>query len=424
MTITKVLLTLSIAVTVTATACSVGAEAATSASGFIVEHSVSGSPLNIVVEKPGHIWFTLPDENAIGSLVVDDTGQSTFTPYDLPTPNSEPYNLAYASNTIWFTERAGNRIGRLDISTGAIQEYAVPTANSMPAGIAVAPNGQVWFVESKGNKVGRFDPNTEQFIAEYIYWENSSLCGGLSGAHPENIVVQNNNTVWFTLPDKDRVINFTLSTNRSTGLKTDVKPNELLSSTLSLSGGYLGADNSLFVPQVAKTSVPSSTNECFDVGTGTGSRPFGATIDNQGALWITTSGTDLIRRLTPGTLTFWKDYRTPTTGSEPTDITYSTEGNLLRIWFVEHKSGKVGQLTVTATGKTISLLEYTLPSADSQPSGIAVDANGHGWIAESGANKIAEWRPPYFNFVFLPIIFGDVSRSMNTSVPTVQQRGG
>ena len=59
--------------------------------------------------------------------------------------------------TVWFTEAAGNRIGRLDPS-GNLGEISVPTVGAGPAGIAVADDGTVWFSELKGNAIGRLDP--------------------------------------------------------------------------------------------------------------------------------------------------------------------------------------------------------------------------------------------------------------------------
>jgi len=57
----------------------------------------------------------------------------------------------------------------------------------------------------------------------------------------------------------------------------------------------------------------------------------------------------------------------------------------------------VGQLDP----KTRVFREFGLP--DSQPLGLAVDENGYVWVAESATGKVAEWRPPYFRFVYLPL---------------------
>src|SRR5205085_1206501 len=55
---------------------------------------------------------------------------------------------------LWFTEAAGNQIGRLSLPTHTVTEFAVPTASSSPIGISSGPNGTLWFAESAGNKLG------------------------------------------------------------------------------------------------------------------------------------------------------------------------------------------------------------------------------------------------------------------------------
>ncbi len=56
---------------------------------------------------------------------------------------------------MWFTERAGNRIGRIT-TDGVITEYAVPTAGAGPFGIAAGPSGsdRMYFTEIMMNKIG------------------------------------------------------------------------------------------------------------------------------------------------------------------------------------------------------------------------------------------------------------------------------
>ena len=80
----------------------------------------------------------------------------TFTPegyvteYPVPTANSGLQFIAVDGNDqVWFTEAAGNKIGRLtfanDVAT--ITEFEIPTPGSVPQAIAVAPDGNLWFTE-------------------------------------------------------------------------------------------------------------------------------------------------------------------------------------------------------------------------------------------------------------------------------------
>jgi hypothetical protein len=55
---------------------------------------------------------------------------------------------------MWFTEFNGNKVAKIT-TRGAFTEYAVPTPNSAPDGIAAGPDGNMWFAEFSGNQVGK-----------------------------------------------------------------------------------------------------------------------------------------------------------------------------------------------------------------------------------------------------------------------------
>lgn len=102
----------------------------------------------------GRIWFLVQDLSQIGSY-DPDTGAWAF--YPTPTPNAGPGDLAVDRwGRIWFSEVAANAIGVLNLRTGVITEFAVPTPGSEPLGIAVdLTRDIVWFTERAGNKIGR-----------------------------------------------------------------------------------------------------------------------------------------------------------------------------------------------------------------------------------------------------------------------------
>lgn len=342
----------------------------TADSGFIVEYDIPGNPLNIVVEAPGRVWFTMPESSAIGSLVVTSTIDSSFRLYDTPTVDSQPYDLVYDTNQaiVWFTELAGNRIGRLDTNTGSIQEYAIPTPASGPTGIALGPDGTVWFTERDGNKLGEFNPNTATF-KEYPL--------NIANAKPEDIVVQSDGRVWATGPNVHNIF------------------------------GYIPSTQTLF-------NVPTS-----DIFTGgaTVEEPWNAMLDGSGVLWVTTRTGNRLGRYMPGTVTFWRWFSVPTSESGPTGIAFSISEGLWRIWFSANTTGRMGQLTLRPTGEIVALRQYALPAADRRPAGLAVDSQGHVWVAENGSHKIAEWSPPHFYFIYLSAVFAISKDSSRNRFP-------
>ena len=72
--------------------------------------------------------------------------------------------------------RMRNKIGKLDVATGQINEYAVPTPNSQPWDVAIGDDGSIWFTEQAADKIGRLDPNTGEII-EYPLSEGAGPTG-------------------------------------------------------------------------------------------------------------------------------------------------------------------------------------------------------------------------------------------------------
>lgn len=333
-------------------------------SSFMAEFDVQGQPYNLIVVAPGQSWFTLPESNAIGSLIVNPDNSHEFKAYLVPTDGSEPYDLVYDGNGhIWFTERLGNRIGRLTIDTGAIQEYTIPTANSQPTGIDIASDGTIWFAERNGNKLGEFNPTSESFV-EHIY--------PMTNIGAEDIVVQkqgcvgwtsgSEGCVWTTGPNVNEVFGFTLQTEQFFNIATyDI---------------------------ITRTPVEE---------------PWRITLDNTGVLWVAAREGKRVGRFMPGTVSLWRWFSL--TG-EPTGLAISATSDAQYIWFTE-SSGRVGQIVLQPSGEFVTLRMHSLPSSNSKPYGLSVDATGNVWIADGGNQKIVRWHSPFFHLIYLPRIFKD-----------------
>ena len=101
------------------------------------------------------IAFSLGSLGAVSSAVAQPL---TVVEFPLPSSGSEPSGIVTGPDgNLWFTEAAGNRIGRIT-PQGVITEFDIPTASSQPYGIAAGPDGNVWFIERLGNSIGRITP--------------------------------------------------------------------------------------------------------------------------------------------------------------------------------------------------------------------------------------------------------------------------
>jgi virginiamycin B lyase len=318
---------------------------------YLSEFPVQVAPLNVAVEAVGRIWFTAPDQNVIGSLVVTSTSDFISKTYPLPTANSRPYDLIYTQDAIWFSEQAGNKLGKLTISSGVIQEFTLPTANSEPKGLTQTPDGNIWYVGSKGNQLGRFNPQQNTF-QEFVY--------PTPNAQFEKLGSDDLGHLWFTSPTLGRAI--------------------------------------FYDPMRAQFQDVYTTPE---------EKPLGLVVDAGRQPWILCQDTNIIGRYSPGTLTLWRWFRIPTLASKPAGMAVSTAasvGNNLAVWYTQQASGRVGLLLLDSDRIEILHMDQALPSANGQPWGVVADAQGNAWIAAPGTRSIVQWAAPYFYTIHLPVI--------------------
>ncbi len=324
--------------------------------GLRIEYRIPHKALHVVIQEPGQLWFTAPEANAVGKLTVlsgpNDPLVTYTISYILLDPGSEPFDLLYHNNAVWFTQRGANRLGRIDATSHALTEYTIPTPNSEPMGIARAPDGTLWFTQRGANQLGRFDPTTQTFQAY-------PLSGDLfitTEPRLREILVKNNNEIWFTAPGAGAVGNYRVD-----------------------------------------------TDQFFAVYTLGQARPMGLAQDSSGRLWTTQFEQNALAAYAPGTLSLWTPYPITTPNSGPVGLLFRSNGATWDFWFAENQSGLAGRLTIRPNGQFVKLQEYPLGQG-SAPWDIVMDSNDHVWITDQGRNVIIELRPPYLNSIYMPWI--------------------
>lgn len=340
------------AYSVTNTTSSISANDATL---FMDEFPVNADARNIIHESAGRIWFTAPTSNMVGLLVVTTTVDFRVDKFPSPTANSQPYDLVLRNGDVWFTEKAGNKLARLIPQTGVITEFTIPTANSKPTGLAVAPDGLIWVAQSATDKLTSFDPATQQF-KEYQYVTSN-------GTEFEDIAIDGANGIWMTAPKLNGVVFFSVNTKEFFAYATSpyVKP----------TGIVIGPSN---LPWVTAQSASSDTPDAIGI-------------------------------YAPGTLAIWKWYTTPSNGSRPAGLFYRQTNTSNEVWFAGNQSGTAGRVITTLSQSVQSKQQSPLPqSSQSAPWGITVDSNSDVWVAASGTRAIVRWRAPYFFNVHLPLV--------------------
>lgn len=110
-------------------------------------------PQDVAVGSSGNPWLTEAEGDRI-TLFYFSTLQN-FVPIALAGSGREPYGITVQGDqAIWFTERAGNRLGRY---TGIEppSEYRLPTPASLPTDIVVDVAGCAWYTAPGANQIGR-----------------------------------------------------------------------------------------------------------------------------------------------------------------------------------------------------------------------------------------------------------------------------
>jgi virginiamycin B lyase len=110
------------------------------------------------------IWVTSPARNSVGHLPWPNYG--SFAELELPNAGSEPFEMTVGPDyRVWFTERSGDRIGRVE-TDGTLSEFAL-APGSRPYGIQTGLPGNefLWFTESGSHRVGTITPEGQ--VTEY-----------------------------------------------------------------------------------------------------------------------------------------------------------------------------------------------------------------------------------------------------------------
>jgi virginiamycin B lyase len=111
----------------------------------------------------GYIYFT----QTLDSKVSNMTLKGVVTDFSLPA-GSQPSSITPGpSDTLWFSELAGNSLGSIVVPgakvAATIKQYRLPAANSVPTAVATGPDGNVWFMN-----VANVAPNVNSVQVGYV----------------------------------------------------------------------------------------------------------------------------------------------------------------------------------------------------------------------------------------------------------------
>ena len=323
----------------------------------IVEFAVptaSSAPIAITAGPDGNLWFTEEAGNKIGRI----SPSGAISEFPLAVGAMPGGIVAGPDGNLWFTERGANKIGRIS-PTGDLVEFSIPTAACNPLRIARGGDGNLWFTEEQANKIGRIAPDGS--ITEFSRTN--------PGSQPTGIAAGPDGNVWFTVLSPACI-----------GLPIGCAPTE---------------------PPWIGRITPTGTITEFPLTWG--SRPFGIAAGPDGNLWFTESGAGFIGRITPsGTVTeFAIPRRSNIFPGLPGEIAVGPDGNL---WFTYlGDTNTIGRVSITG-----SITVFPGPSPYNTPcylttdmdgstlyvispcaQGLAIGADGNLWFTEPHDNNVA-----------------------------------
>ena len=271
-------------------------------------------PTGIVTGPDGNLWFTNFAGNSIGRI----TPAGVVTRFTDATISGPEGITAGPDGNLWFTNGnfAGQSIGRIT-PAGVVTRFTDPSI-STPEGITAGPDGNLWFTNRGGHSIGRITP-----VGIVTSFSDVSIVS------PSEIAAGPDGNLWYT--------------------------------TL-LDGNSIGRITTAGV-------ITNFTDPKIHV-------PLGIAAGPDGNLWFTNVNDNSIGRITPtGVVTTFHD----ATVHAPWYITAGPDGNM---WFGNLSNASVGR--ISPAGIVTDVPDATIDF----PSGITTGPDGNIWFTNTGNNSI------------------------------------
>ncbi|MGH6925428.1 MAG: virginiamycin B lyase family protein [Propylenella sp.] len=308
---------------------------------------LSGSPEErerIIAYLATHIP---PNDKRAPTLVPGDA-EIAFTEWVVPTLGQRARDPVEAPDgSIWWAGQSANLVGRIDPTTGEMQEYALPQ-NADPHSVNVDEAGIVWYTGNHNGTIGRLDPAIGE-IAEFKMPDPAAR-------DPHTAEFDRNGILWFTLQQSNMVGRLDPATG-------DIK--------------------------LVTAKTPDA-------------RPYGIKIDADGVPWVACNGSNCLVKVDPKTMEL-TEVKLPDQETTVRRLDIADDG---KIWFVNSSQGRIGRLDP----KTSEIKEWPSPSGPrSHPYGLAV-VDGIVWYNESGMrpDALVRFDPATETFQSWPIPSGGV----------------
>ena len=303
---------------------------------LVMERMVSAGaevPQDQIAMVTDYLTKNFPEGNVAKAVLIPGPVKVSFKEWTVPTRGSRPHDpLAAHDGYLWYTGQYANVLGRVDTSSGNIQEFRPTTPRSGPHGLVEDRDGNIWFTGNFKGYIGKLDPKTEK-VTEYKL--------PAEARDPHTPLFDRKGILWFTVQGANKV-------------------------------GRLN-------PQTGEIKVVDSPTER--------SLPYGMVIDSKGTPYYCEFGAPKIASIDPNTMAV-HEWTLPNPDSRPRRIAITNDD---LIYYADYSRGYLGRLDP----KTGAVKDWPSPGGPtSQPYGITF-LNGVIWYSESAVkpNTLVRFDP-------------------------------
>jgi len=268
--------------------------------------------------------------------------QTQIIEYELPKDAKPLFPLYDGENSIWLSDASSPRLWHFSLDSQEFTSYSFDGLATMF--LTQDNSGKIWFVDTPRNQIGFFDPENNQITTKTI----PNLDPTISDNSPIFIQADFDGNIWISVINKDSIVKY--------------------------------------LPELDSFEIIKLENESF---------PFALTVDNDGKIWYSTSGSGKIGFINPENNQITQFSRNSPLQS-PEALMFDNDGNL---WIAEHTGSAITKFNpVLETFEKISV-----PNKDALPFGMTLDKYGNIWFAEHTVDYIGVYDPDNNDLIEVPI---------------------
>ena len=268
--------------------------------------------------------------------------QTQIIEYELPEDAKPLFPLYDGKNSIWLSDASSPRLWQFSLDSQEFSSYSFDGLATMF--LTQDNSGKIWFVDTPRNQIGFFDPENNQITTKTI----PNLDPTISDNAPIFIQADFDGNIWISIINKDSIVKY--------------------------------------LPELDTFEVIKLERESF---------PFALTVDNDGKIWYSTSGTGKIGFINSENNQITQFSSDPPLQS-PEALMFDNDGN---IWIAEHTGSAITKFNpVLETFEKISV-----PNKDALPYGMTFDRYGNIWFAEHTVDNIGVYDPDNNDLIEVPI---------------------